>query len=401
MNLSMNPCHSMLAVLLLAAAPGAWSAPANDASDKPDFAALCPRALVSEGNLARLQHALARARRGETVTVAVIGGSITAGAKASKPPKRYGELVGAWWRQQFPKAEIKFVNAGIGATGTNYGALRARRDLLAQRLDFVIAEYACNDRNTCEAAETLEGLTRQILRQPGRPALLLLFMMHQGGGNAQEWHSKVGTHYALPMISYCDALWPEIKAGRIKWDAVMADVVHPNDAGHECAAKLVTHFLDKVLKELPADGRLRAIEPVPSPLLSDLFERTMLMEAGDLKPIKNDGWTYDARWKNWHSEKPGSVIEFEISGRLVYSMHFVVRRAMGKAKAQVDDAPPVTLDGWFDQTWGGYRNTTVVARDLKPGSHRVRFELLEEKSPKSDGHSFEIMGLGAAGSDAP
>jgi hypothetical protein len=27
----------------------------------------------------------------------------------------------------------------------------------------------------------------------------------------------------------------------------------------------------------------------------------------------------------------------------------------------------------------------------------VRFELLEEKNPGSEGHEFEIMGLGAAG----
>ena len=54
---------------------------------------------------------------------------------------------------------------------------------------------------------------------------------------------------------------------------------------------------------------------------------------------------------------------------------------MGKAKMQVDDAPPVIRDAWFDQTWGGYRATQVLARDLKPGPHRVRIELLEEKNP--------------------
>ena len=56
-------------------------------------------------------------------------------------------------------------------------------------------------------------------------------------------------------------------------------------------------------------------------------------------------------------------------------------------------------DAWLDQTWGGYRSTQVLAQDLKPGPHRVRIELLEEKNPGSDGHEFRLLGLGAAGVD--
>ena len=366
-------------------------------SEQFDASALCPASLVSEGDLARLQRAMAKARRGETTTVAVIGGSITQGARATKPENRYGNLIAAWWREKFPKARIEFVNAGIGATGSNYGALRARRDLLAQQPDFVVVEYSVNDRPLQESADTLEGLTRQILRQPSQPAAMLLFMMHTEGGNAQEWHAKVGSHYALPMVSYRDALWPEIKADRLKWETVMADQVHPNDAGHACAARFVTHLLEKVLKDLPPDDRLPAVAPVPAPLFTDLFEYTTLREADDLQPRRNDGWTLDKKDRCWRSDRPGSVIEFEIEGRVIYSMHFVVRKAMGKAKAQVDDGAPVTLNGWFDQTWGGYRYSTVLANDLKPGPHHVRIELLEEKSPSSEGHEFHILGLGAAG----
>ena len=124
----------------------------------------------------------------------------------------------AWWRQTFPKASIRFVNAGIGATGSDYGALRVKRDLLAHHPDFVVVEYAVNDPNTQAAAETLEGLVRQILREANQPAVLLLFTMNQDGGNAQEWQGKVGRHYDLPMVSFRDALWPEIKEGRMKWN---------------------------------------------------------------------------------------------------------------------------------------------------------------------------------------
>ena len=64
--------------------------------------------------------------------------------------------------------------------------------------------------------EVTLALVRQVQRETNQPAVVLLFMMSQGGNNAQEWHSKVGTHYDLPMVSYRDALWPEIKEGRMK-----------------------------------------------------------------------------------------------------------------------------------------------------------------------------------------
>jgi hypothetical protein len=158
----------------------------------PADESLCLRAQVNAGDWGRLHRQFAKAREGGNIVVGVIGGSITQGASASKTEKRYGNLVADWWREKFPNAKVKFVNAGIGATGTDYGSLRVQRDLLSQRPDFVVVEYAVNDGNTRDAAETLEGLLRQVLKQPNQPAVLLLFMMNQHGNNAQEWFAKVG-----------------------------------------------------------------------------------------------------------------------------------------------------------------------------------------------------------------
>ena len=340
---------------------------------------------------------MAKAREGRSVTVAVIGGSITQGAKATKPEKRYGNLVADWWRQKFPRAKVEFVNAGIGATGSNFGALRAHRDLLSKRPDFVVVEYAVNDGNTQAAAETLEGLLRQILKQPNQPAVIMLFTMAQGGRNAQEWQSKVGRHYGLPLVSYRDALWPEIQAGRMKWEDVEADQVHPNDRGHAYCASFITAVLDKTLHDLPQSVRLAEVQPLPPPLLSDLFEYTSLYEADALKPVANKGWNYDPKIRAWKSNKPGSVVEFEVEGQVIFTMHYVVKGPMGTARVSVDGKKVRELNGWFDQTWGGYRQTNEVARVPGAGKHRVRFELLDVKSPGSTGNEFRILGLGTAG----
>jgi lysophospholipase L1-like esterase len=358
---------------------------------------LTARSQLSAGDSARLQLAFAKAQSGKPITVGVIGGSITQGAKASNEAHRYGNLVADWWRKTFPSAEITFINAGIGATGSSYGAMRIQRDLLARQLDFVIVEYAVNDPNTQASAETFEGVIRQILNQPNHPAVLLLLMMNRNGANAQEWFAKVGTHYGLPMVSYRDAFWPEIEAKRLRWEDLSPDEVHPNDRGHAEAARFVETALESARQHSPPEDKPPAIAPVPAPLLTGAYEFTALQEAAAMLPVTNQGWAYDEPSKSWKSEVPGSIIEFEIEGRTVFSMHHVIKGARGRATVSVDGAPPVLLEGWFNQTWGGYRQTNRIADGLTPGKHRVRFELREDKNPASTGNQFAILGLGAAG----
>jgi hypothetical protein len=70
---------------------------------------------------------------------------------------------------------------------------------------------------------------------------------------------------------------------------------------------------------------------------------------------------------------------------------------MGKARVSVDGQRSRELNAWFDETWGGYRQLNEVARLEDAGKHRVRFELLDAKSPTSMGHEFRILGIGTAG----
>ena len=160
------------------------------------------------------------------------------GALASNPQNSYAGRLLAWWQEKFPQCEFRLINAGAGGTGSMYGALRAAKDLLFAKPDLVVIEFAVNDNWT--DGEAYEGLVRQILAQPNSPAVVLLFMMWERGGNDQEMQAKIGAYYGLPMVSFRDALWPEISAGRIPWSDYIVDTVHPNDAGHKLAARLLT-----------------------------------------------------------------------------------------------------------------------------------------------------------------
>ena len=114
--------------------------------------------------------------------------------------------------------------------------------------------------------------------------------------------------------------------------------------------------------------------------------------------MASQGWSFRPELKAWHAEQPGSTLELSVKGRSILFMSHVIRGAMGRARVQVDDLPPKIIDGWFSGTWGGYRSTTVLAEGLAPETpHRIKIELLEDKSPESTGHDFSLFGLGEAG----
>ncbi len=351
------------------------------------------------GETARLQMAMAKARRGEKVVIAFVGGSITAGAGASAPNNTYVSLVGDWWRQEFPKAQIEVVNAGRGATGTNYAVLRLQRDVLSKNPDVLFVEFAVNDNNLKESAETMEGVVRQGLNSPSAPALVLLFMVNKVGISAQEWFTKVGSHYGLPMISYRDALTPEIQSGKVKWEDFSADIVHPNNIGHCYTAQMVSGYLASILKTLPEDSKLDNAHMIPAPLLSDIYEHTTLVAGNDLKPVENQGWMAftDHKVVGWKAVEPGSEIAFDAQGTVVFLQYWKIKGPMGKVSVTVDGDTPQEVDGWFDQTWGGYFGMQVIGKNLASGNHRVRIKLLPDRNANSNGNEFIITAIGGAG----
>jgi hypothetical protein len=86
-----------------------------------------------------------------------------------------------------------------------------------------------------------------------------------------------------------------------------------------------------------------------------------------------------------------------VEGRALFTMHYVVKGPMGRVRISVDGKAVRDLEGWLDQTWGGYRQTNEVTRLTDAGRHRLRFELLAEKSAGSSGNEFRILGIGVAG----
>ena len=352
------------------------------------------RSQLSAGDPWRLRRAFAKARRGEPITLGMIGGSITCGAIASSPDRSYVASVLAWWRARFPQSKTRLVNAGLSGTGSLLGAFRVQRDLLQAEPDVVIVEFAVNDAWVDGAA--YEGLLRQILARPNAPAVVLLFMMYESGGGDQEMQSKVGAHYHLPMVSVRDALWPDIAAGRIRWHDYFVDNVHPNDAGHAFAARCVTALLDATGTAEAAYGR-HPLDPLPTPLHSDAFQFVEWREDATLAPARNDGWTSirDDNGKSiWAATSASGRIAFDWFGTGIVAQLALPPNDQGRVRFWIDDAPSLTLDASAVIK----RNIVVVAEGLARGRHRIAIERVDPPTGADrENVRFGLAALGPIG----
>ena len=402
MKIKLN-IFACLAVIVIFDTAGADQDPAHTDLQKK----IIQRSLVDIGDTTRLENVLTKAITKEPLVISVIGGSITEGARASQYQFQYGCLVAEWFKENFPETPIRYINAGLGASSSNMGTHRVEDNLLKHKPDLVICEYAVNDNGNDLVPETMEGLVRQLLKAEKKPAVILLFMCGQDGKSVQEKHILVGQHYGLPMVSFRDAIYPEIAAGNIKWEDIEADAVHPNDRGHRYIADFVTACIQKVLDTMPQDPKLKVLAELPKPTTSNPFEYATMLCSKNSIPINNEGWITDDNngpyrhffGNGWLSKTPGSTLEFDIKGSFISMVyHIDKQRDYGTILVQVDDLDPIKYNAYAGWIWdGGMCDWKPIAIDLVNGWHKVKITLLEDKDKDSQRNRVRLLAVMAAG----
>jgi lysophospholipase L1-like esterase len=375
--------------------------------------AMLARSQLAAGDQGRLQRLIEKGREGKPVTIATIGGSITAGVGASDSAHGFAPLLNGWWSETFPASASKLVNAGISGTASDYGSLRVERDVLSYNPDLVVVEFAVNDINSA-FSDTYEGLLRQLLNAPSQPAVILLFMMRYSSVpgediSAEPWQSLIGAHYNLPMVSFYDAISPELAAGNLTVAQIGPDGVHPSDLGHA----YVAHFLEQNLQAAIDNFPGEPFEDIPgteSPMYSNDYEFTSLQEGNgnwgaSLNPDSNQGWiavrTAPGGSANFPSEgletsTPGSTLDFTVTGKHILIGYWQSNGPMGQVRITVDGAISKPLSGFYT-TAQGFHVISRVASGLQNGPHRVHIELLDTSDSGSTGTTFDLLCVGTGG----
>ncbi len=341
-------------------------------------------------NLSRLEAVMRKAEAGQSITVAVIGGSITQGSSATKPENSYAAIMRRWWEETFPDTGITYVNAGIGGTDSYLGVHRMGPDLLEYKPDFVIVEYSVNDADTNFYKTTYENVVRRILMQENDPAVMLLYMTQDNGTSAQGSHAFVGFYYNLPQLSYHDMIMKELAGGSIVWKDISPDNIHPNDKGHAICGELIWKYLNSVyagMTDEPADAW-----SVPSAALTtDAYMNARILDNRLLAADETSGFEAESvawsEFANGWQTKDGGSITFTVNAKRIGILYYrSVSGTYGRADILIDGTAVRAIDADFSGGWGNSVYAEQVYSGSESGTHTVTVTV-------PAGSSFDILGI--------
>lgn len=249
--------------------------------ESADYAKMVDNSLLANGNNARIKKAIEKAKAGEDVTLAYLGGSITEGFAASETKNSdcYAETSYREFKQTFGKGDgenVHFINAGMSGTSSALGIIRYQRDIIdhveyGEVPDILFIDFAVNDGND---AETYEAIIRTALSQG--TAVVLMFVLYTGGCAHESDYSKIGTVYDLYMVSPGQGQRTGCteKKAFDDWFYWLENggYGHPDVGGHRYMADCIMNMFNIInAEEVEADNISDVMSVTPSNKRSDYF----------------------------------------------------------------------------------------------------------------------------------
>ncbi len=325
-----------------------------------------------------------RAARGEPLRYVAIGGSIT---QASGPG-----WVGDWLREQFPESEVTVVNSGMSGTGSSLGIFRAERDIISHEPDLVAIEYCVNDGGLTDeqTIRYMETLVVRLKSLPHPPAIIIVEAAARTGVNLER-HRRVARHYNLIEVDMQAAVNARLAERGENWNALFADDVHPNRAGHafyaETMRAMLRPFVERARADTPTIATASASLPAPLSSKPLLLDARMAPLHGHVTP----GWKTQPLPPVWWSrffqgaltaEEPGTTLRIPVRGTTIGLLH-TMGKDQGSFFVNVDGETPRHI---FVNTRDGFSSANVGV-DLPAREHVLTVVLpaKSEADPRRNG----------------
>lgn len=347
------------------------------------------RSVTHRGNTWRLERMFEKAARGEEITYVSIGGSITQGSNATDVSLRYSALITKWLEEKFPNTKINYISAGIGATGSLIGVHRLERDVLKYNPDFITVEFSVNEADGDEALESYDNLVYKALNYESKPAVLCIGMVDAQGNSAQITHLKTAKHYDIPYISYRDAVWNDIENGKLAWEDISNDSIHPHNAGHRLTADLVTNYLENITLNTATSDI-----DCSTPLVNNNFKNAKYCLVNEIAPASLGCFSPEVVNHNriplgWVAHKNGDPLVFELKEcKRVYIIFEKTNSGKGGKAVVKAKEKEALLDSDFPNGWGSYYHNIMLYSSDTPSD----LTLTVTPNLEEDKH-FTVLGL--------
>ena len=222
--------------------------------------------------------------------------------------------------------------------------------------------------------------------------MILLFTTQEDGTSLQDTHMQIGSAYNLPMISYKNAVLPEIEAGKFTWKDISPDNIHPNSVGHGIIGELLWSYFNSVYAKLDQINT-SDLTFTATPVTKDLYAKGQLLDSKTLTPKTMQGFEQaelSNQFPNDWTTKEGGELTFEVTGSNIGVLYYkTVDGKSGQYCVYVDDRLIQVLDGDFTGGWGNYAQAQQVYTSDTPSTHTVTIKQLEG----TDLTQFTVLGL--------
>ena len=287
MKTKMKRLAAALSILMMLCAGTAWGEGKKTMFEEEWYLKAVADSLMSTGNNARLKKVIERARAGEEITLATIGGSITEGAGASTYPEcwasRFGKRFGSAYGVK-NGANVHLVNAGVGGTPSPFGLMRYRREIVDRTPesdtdgmpDVVVIEFSVNDWQEPTGHRCFESMVKEILDAPNEPAVILLFAVFRTGFNLQDELKAIGENYGTMMVSIRDGFFGHI-GKELTAEEFFFDEYHPTSVGHRIMSDCLMYAIgiaDAAEADAPGDTNVKPVYGVDFVGLTTIFGDT-------------------------------------------------------------------------------------------------------------------------------
>ncbi|WP_160691281.1 SGNH/GDSL hydrolase family protein [Clostridium sp. C2-6-12] len=359
------------------------------------------KSLVSKGDVSRILKLIDKAEKGEDITIVFLGGSITQGCHSTVYEKCYVELTYNWFKEKFKNANVKHINAGVGATGSLIGVHRAENQVISENPDIVFVDAAVNDDEDYSCKVAYESLIRKLLNSKSKPAVIEVFMTLDTGFNVQEQQVQIGERYNVPMISFRDTVKVEVDKNKIKFFDILTDEVHPNDIGHYIISQLLINLIEDVYKNDYIKGKDIKISDnileIPCVFgdryINGIILNNLKITPKVIKGFKNYDEGFQVFQNGWifnEGENKDGKLTFELDAKNIVLLYKKsVSESAGKIRIIVNDKDKVLLNTYFKDGWGDYSATEILELSDETKKYKIEIEVVKENALKE----ITILGI--------
>lgn len=382
------------------------------------------KSVYSTGNNARIKSVIQKARDGEDVTLAYIGGSITEGALASPNSNCYAEVSAKAFGKAYGKNDgenVHFINAGMSGTPSDIGVVRYNRDVISRlssgdHPDILFIEFAVNDYGCATGGKAYEGLIRQALKSGSAVVLIFsVFKQASGGRVCENYYRPYGEYYDIPMVSMGDAIMSHFSESGF-YDWYFGDNLHPNNTGYKLMSDCIMKLMDTIDKQTAEKDNIKNIDAM-APKKSSAYQGIKILDASTevssdaaLESVSAGGftgkdtatgnfqYTYNgvqkAPWfpDNWmHTANSGSdSLKIRVKCKtlmLVYKLSSAT--AYGAADLYIDGVKKSTLSCYDQSGWNNGKVYLALEED-EVESHDIELKMADGSESKN----FTLMAIG-------